>query len=643
MTVSGSGTGDEQTRVDREPPSFPSVGDPQGSSATTGSAPLFSSPATDNSGAETSPIVSQPLEPGTTGRGGRLRWLVAGAATLLVLLVVGGVLFLAAPRAGAASAVAHYAPADTAMYAELRLDLPGDQRDNLAAFMSHFPGFADQASFQQKLDESLNSVLISRTNGALDWNNDVKPWFDGQIGVFGTVSPPQLSAGATSGSDSQMLASPDVVVAFTVSDGTKLQSVIDSKAGSAQVSSTDYLGQQIKTIAQPAGMSRAASYVVTDDALLVSPSVDLLKQALDVKAGQKAALSDDTFFLQQLGALHADRLATVYYDAGKQMAAIPVASNSPLPAQCMQLSQVTGSAKYVGEVRAENDHLAFAIRSQVSTADGLPVPQNRQTTLAQAMPSDTMVYVEVRDAGAKVGSLIKNLVQCMSSAQSPGGPLPSGLGGIGDTSQLFETFLGAKPEDYLDFIDDVGVGVSYSNDTVGAGLVATVDDQAVATQRMDRLLELIKMLGSGFGGQSTGAQISTEELDHNGTKVTVIHVAPSDPGASPTSIQVAVANGRLYLGLNDFVTAALDRSASDSLASSGRYQKAVSAGPADNAGIVYVDVAGAADAYAADIPVDKKQDFDTNTKPFIDPLSSFSIVSRVDGGMMVRNGFLFVE
>ena len=79
------------------------------------------------------------------------------------------------------SASAHYVPADTGAYAELRLDLPGDQKDNLASFMSHFPGFADQASFQQKLDETLNTVL-QRAYPSLDWNTDVKPWFGGQVG-----------------------------------------------------------------------------------------------------------------------------------------------------------------------------------------------------------------------------------------------------------------------------------------------------------------------------------------------------------------------------------------------------------------------------------------------------------------------------
>ena len=40
---------------------------------------------------------------------------------------------------------------------------------------------------------------------------------------------------------------------------------------------------------------------------------------------------------------------------------------------------------------------------------------------------------------------------------------------------------------------------------------------------------------------------------------------------------------------------------------------------------------------------DQKAQFDANTKPFIDALGSFSLVSHVDGGILVNNGFLFVE
>lgn len=613
-------------------------------SAPAGGAPLFTSPG-DPATAQTSAIVTTPIDPPGHSRASRLRWLVAGLATVLVFAVVGGVIFLAVPRAGQASATAHYAPANTQTYAEVRIDLPGDQRENLASFMSHFPGFADQAAFQQKIDESLDSLLKNVSNEAIDWNNDVKPWFGGQLAVFGNMATPSLM---TTSTEDLTAAQPKIVIVLTVSDTAKLQSVIDANVGGAQVSSVDYRGQQIKTIAQPGGTSQAASYVITDDALLVAPDADQLKQALDVKAGTSAGLADDTFFTQQLAALHADRLATIYYDASQTLAQLPQPSALGLSAECLQLTQAAGNIKYVGEVRAEADHLAFSMRAPIPSGDNLPPPaQNKQTTLAQSMPADTLVYFESRNAGDNLGWLIKNLLSC---SQSAGGPLPSGgLGDLGDATQMFEQFLGAKPEDYLDFLDDVAVGVTYTNDKVGAGIVGTVDDEAVASSRVDKLVSLLKLFGSGLGGGQSSTMISTSDADHNGVKVTTVTITPSGggmaqlPGSAPVTLQLAVANGKLYLGIDDFVTGALDRQSSDSLASSAHYQKAISATPAQNAGVVYVDVGAVLDAYEEQVPADDKQDFDTNTKPFLDPLSTFSMVSHVDGGMYVTDGFLFVE
>ena len=641
MNFSGGESADERTSPSNEPPAFPQVGN----SATTDSgaapsAPLFSPAGPPGSGAQMSEVVSRPIDPaaksGGAARGGRVRWFVAGLATLLVFAVVGGVLFLAAPRSGTPSATAHYVPADTSAYAEIRLDLPGDQHDNLA-------------SFQQKLDESLNSLVL-RSNGAgIDWNNDVKPWFGGQIAVFGN---PDSNPGMIEMDSYVAAPPPEIVFAFTVADEAKLQATIDARSGGSQAASVDYQGQQIKTIAQPAGTSMSGSYVITDDAILVAPTVDLLKAALDVKAGQKEGLADQQFFLQQLAALHADRLATFYYDGSKQLSnlqGLTGSSETPVPAECTRLYSSIGSVKYVGEARAESDHIAFNMRSSLPSGDNAPpAPANRTTTLAQAMPSDTLFYLETHSLGASLGWGIKGYLACMSAMQaSVGGPSPTGGIGGNDPSKLFEQFLDIKPEEFLDFVDDAALSVTFKNDKVGAGLVATVDDEAVATSRMNKILGLLNLLGSGIGGSSTSMNIATDESDHNGVKVTTVTLTPSYPESEstplPIKFQIAVANGRLYLGYENFVVDALDRPASDSLSASAKYQKGLSAAPGDTAGILYADVAAMADVAEGAMSGQEKTQYEANSKPFIDPLSFFSGVTRVDGDIMVSNGFLYVE
>ncbi len=76
-----------------------------------------------------------------------------------------------------------WAPADAVAYAELRADMPGDQRANLLAFLSNFPGFADQTNFDAKADDGLNKLVQRLTNSKHDFSTEIKPWFSGQLGV----------------------------------------------------------------------------------------------------------------------------------------------------------------------------------------------------------------------------------------------------------------------------------------------------------------------------------------------------------------------------------------------------------------------------------------------------------------------------
>ena len=72
---------------------------------------------------------------------------------------------LALTGASPASTVVGYVPGDSVAYGELRLDLPGDQRQEVGEFLSKFPGFADQAALDTKLDEVLDRLLSEETDG----------------------------------------------------------------------------------------------------------------------------------------------------------------------------------------------------------------------------------------------------------------------------------------------------------------------------------------------------------------------------------------------------------------------------------------------------------------------------------------------
>lgn len=612
MSLRG-GSGDvDPTRVDREPPAFPQVGDPRtGAHGVPSSQPLFSQPDRADLPAQETAVSTEPV---TRPRGqGRIRWAVAGLATLLVVAVVGGVLLLSGPRAGAPSVVEYYVPADTAGYVELRLDFPGDQRDQLAAFMSRFPGFADPAAFQRKVDESLDSILRS-TSADVDWTNDVAPWFGGQVAMFG--QPMTQSVGTP----------PAIVVALTVKDRARLDALIDERLANVQVEAREHQGQTVRTLTHgPSG--ERISFVVTDEVVLVGTRVEDIQAALDVKAGSKPALAQDAFYLQQLGSLHADRLGTSYYD-GARVAEVSPAVPDVLGMGCMDAFQASALTRSVGEARAEGDHIAMTARSQAPTGTNVPpLPENRASVLTAAMPASTIAYFEARQVGASVRAAASQFLDCLeTSAEAPFEP------------RALEQFLGTEPESYLDFIGDLGVALTFEDGVPGGGLIATVDDEAVARQRLERLLATVRAFAS-FGGEG----ITVEDVEHNGVTMTVFSFRSLAPGIPDASLSVTVANGRLYMGVNDFVTDALDRESADSLAGNAALQTALAAGGTDNAGLMYVDIVRVRELVETAMSADDRARYEAEVKPFIQPLTSAAVVHRSDNGMLVTNVFLYVE
>ena len=48
-------------------------------------------------------------------------------------------------------------------------------------FLSKFPGFADQAALESKLDEVLDELVERRPTDDQTYTTDIKPWFDGEL------------------------------------------------------------------------------------------------------------------------------------------------------------------------------------------------------------------------------------------------------------------------------------------------------------------------------------------------------------------------------------------------------------------------------------------------------------------------------
>src|SRR3990167_2686271 len=118
----------------------------------------------------------EPVEPPPERRG---RWIVAGlvvaaaiAGTIAAFLILGTKPLPEAYR---------YLPADSAVVLEFRPEWPGDQRQHLGNFLARFPGFADQSSFSDKIDQVLSRLVGQATDGQVDYWTQIKPLLAGPM------------------------------------------------------------------------------------------------------------------------------------------------------------------------------------------------------------------------------------------------------------------------------------------------------------------------------------------------------------------------------------------------------------------------------------------------------------------------------
>ena len=83
-------------------------------------------------------------------------WLCCGA--LIIVVAAAGVAVFALSSKTNAAIGPTFLPPTTPLYVEVRLDLPGGQRDNVIKLLSHFPGFADPSTFDKKWDRRLRQA-----------------------------------------------------------------------------------------------------------------------------------------------------------------------------------------------------------------------------------------------------------------------------------------------------------------------------------------------------------------------------------------------------------------------------------------------------------------------------------------------------
>lgn len=572
-----------------------------------------------------------PVSAATTAgpRRSRTRWLAAGAIVALIVGVTAiGTLMLtgAAPT----STVAGYVSADSLMYGELRLDLPGDQRQKIGQFLAKFPGFADQAALDRKLDEVLDRLTSEGTNGDQTYTRDIKPWFDGELG---------FSIGAIPTSDDPAKAADTrVALLLSVKDEALARSWFTKVLADTGITGTtqDHQGIQLTVFDDPAMVGAVpAAFALVGGKVAIVGDVASVKAAIDTKGAGGLAKAEG--YTAAKAALDGDSIGFFFFDMRRLIDASlkmtqSLASAPPISDELLKI--VPDWAAY--RLRVDGDALLMdAVAPHVDAAPG--PDENRATKIADYAPPSTIMLGAGNDAGKTMLDTIALYRLEPSLAEAFTG-IDQAVGIIGG----LEAALG--------WMGDTGVVVAAAGDSVEGGIVSVPADAAGASRLMTTLRSFVQLGGSQAG-------ITIRDEDHNGTPITIIDLGtasdlaglagalggmplPTDPGSLPDGhieISYAATDQVVIIGSSpDFVRHSLDAAAGASLADDTRYQALIGRVGASNTGVSFIDIAavrGLVEGLLSQASPAERAEYEESVKPFLLPFDALVGASVRDGAV----------
>jgi len=518
----------------------------------------------------------------------RPRWLVPVTAAVVLVLTASivGVWALSSALTGSTNDAARsgyaYMSARMTVAAELRLDLPAGQKEQLGTFLSRFPGFRDAGSVETRLVQILDDFVRSASEGKATYVEDVQSFFSGWVvgGMAmrtGMVVPsaPLVVLGVSDrdAAEKAMLKLRSSTLAWTSQDvdGVTVWSgrwaVNDLDPGV----NIDFGGQ---------------AYAVTDDALLYGSTRNDVVAALDTRAGNAKSLLDMDRFAAALARVPVGRMGLVWVDIeatrlGAMTGASAVMGGPACAALMSSYPTDAIAALYLHDGRATVD-ISY---SRPAGSAALPV---RASVLDVHVPGDTFFYLESK--AAEPGAAGKAL-DCLRNTP-----------GIKDTIAGIERSVG-NLDDLLGWIGDTGIVARFDGSTITGGLVIDVADELKASEALGQLRVALTALGNAAGSVTV-----REETYRDARLVILAFDGPALsnlPAMMPSpTLAYAMKDGVLTIGVDDsFVRAVLDTQVSTSLAETAGYRRALGfAGATQNAGALYVDVPAAlrlVDAYAS--------------------------------------------
>ena len=551
------------------------------------------------------------------GRSG-VRWLLALAGVIVVAVGTALIVSLAGARPVASTAIG-WMPATTTSYTEVRLDLPGDQRQKLAAFLSVFPGFKDQSQIEPKLNDVLDRIVRAASGDKQTWTTDIQPWFGGEI-ALGVGAPGDLS-GMTSMMG--MAGGDGMLVVATITDKAKAIDWLTrtTSSGPTPLTRSTHGGAELFTV----GSGEIQGAVAITDKAMIAGFAPAVKAAVDSNGAGN--LADNAEIKTALATIDKDYVFASVVRTRAQFEAMakaigPAASNPLDGTQLDETVLAMVPAWAASTARFENDAIV-ASSSGPSWAIGVDAA-NRASQLLGHVPAKTVAYFEYHDAGPAVKAVLDKF-RAQPETKPAFDQVDQALSLLGG----FDAVVG--------WWGDTAIVVSPMADgTIGGGLVIKPRDAVAA----ERLLTTF----NGFiaiGGSSAGLTTRTE--DANGTKVTILDLSGA-PGMNPAGMppgykaEIAWATNAdvTVIGYGAaFVKEVLSAGPGNSLGDDARFKALLERAGADNISTGFVDIAGIR-ALTEPLmqqlaPADEWTKYTTEIKPYLERLDALIGANRKDG------------
>jgi hypothetical protein len=542
-------------------------------------------------------------------RSKRLRWGIAGAIVVAVVVATAAGVFALSGAAGSKSLTASLAPTNSVAFLEIRTDLPGDQHARLADFMSHFPGFKDRAQFDNALDETLNK-LTSEVSPDLRYSSAFKPWMEGEVSIavtdVGSVAPTVLS--------DMSYKLPGVVAIFALKDRAAAETWVTDELSrsSIKTASQDYAGTKLYTTGT--GVNQGA-YAFTNQALLLG-TVDGVKAALDTAT--KGSLADNANYQAAMKSLSGDSIARFYVDAKSYIAnqlggynamigSIVGPGASPVPT--IGLATKDLPAWVAGSVRAESDRIVVDVAMPRAAGSGA---DNHTTRLASLLPGSTVGVFETHSIGAQITKQLDAL-----GSGAAGIPADS----VKSVKDALAKFGG------IDWLGDGVAVVTRNGSTYGGGLVVEAGDAATASAKAAMITNLAVLAGGSL-------KLTSRDETYKGVSITIISI-PGGPDGKPVDVAVAAKDNLVVAGYTDaFVKAVIDTTPASSLASGADYAAVMSSAGANNAASGYVNIPALEDQIGQALLPSQSERWTMDYKPYFDHLGGVGY-TVVDGNTVI--------